>query len=95
MVSVDFSLDKVCACAFRWKRCPPAKLVPLHAVKINQQGSYVYVIGADDTVELRPIVVGEEFDGKAVVRKGLNSGERVVIEGHLRLAPGSKVEVKS
>lgn len=69
------------------------KVIPASAVKINQIGPYVFIIKADNTIELRQVILGEEFDNKVVVTEGLQAGERIVTEGHARLFPGILVEV--
>lgn len=69
-------------------------VVPSQAVQTGQQGQFVFVIKDDLTVEPRPVEAGRFFDGQAVVKKGLQPGERVVTDGHLRLAPGAKVQIK-
>lgn len=71
-----------------------AVVAPAPAVQTGQKGDYVFVVGPDMTVELRPVTVSRTMDGKAVVAKGLEPGERVVTDGQLRLAPGARVEVK-
>jgi multidrug efflux system membrane fusion protein len=65
--------------------------VPDAAVQIGQQGSYVYVIGADNKAELRTIHRGPSFDGYTAVGGGVAAGERVVIDGHINLYPGALV----
>ncbi|MGZ5430044.1 MAG: efflux RND transporter periplasmic adaptor subunit [Thermoanaerobaculia bacterium] len=71
-----------------------AVVAPTQAVQAGQQGSYVYVIKADDTVEARTVVVRRTWQQWSVIDKGLLPGERVVTDGQLRLAPGAKVTVK-
>ena len=66
-------------------------VVPTHALQTGQDGTYVYVVKEDNTVEMRPITPGLRVDDDLVVDKGLNAGETVVTEGQLRLAPGSRV----
>jgi hypothetical protein len=46
------------------------------------------------TVEARPVAIAQSADGLALVQKGLAAGERVVIDGQLRLVPGAKVQIK-
>jgi multidrug efflux system membrane fusion protein len=70
-------------------------VVPSQAVQTGQQGTYVFVIRPDMTVESRLIVVGASSDGQTVVQKGLEAGERVVTDGQLRLVPNSRVEIKT
>jgi multidrug efflux system membrane fusion protein len=47
------------------------------------------------TVEARPVVIGRTVERDVVVEKGLSDGESIVISGQLRLAPGTRVEIKS
>jgi multidrug efflux system membrane fusion protein len=69
-----------------------AVVVPTTAIQNSQQGQFVYVVKADNTVEMRPVtsatVVGEE----TLIDKGVAAGEIVVIDGQLRLTPGAVVE---
>lgn len=70
-----------------------AVVVPTQAVQTGQSGQYVYVVRNDLTVESRPVKVSRTHGMLAVVT-GVEPGERVVTDGQLRLAPGSKVEIK-
>lgn len=72
---------------------PRAVAVPAAAVQTGQTGNFVYVINEQSTAELRPVTTGARFDNMAGINSGLNGGETVVTDGHLRLAPGSKVRV--
>jgi multidrug efflux system membrane fusion protein len=72
-----------------------ATVVPTAAVQSGQQGTYVYVIKPDNTVELRPIAVTRTHGDDSIIRTGLKSGETIVTDGQLRLVPGSRVSVKS
>src|SRR5882672_10015282 len=71
-----------------------AVVVPSQAVQTGQQGQFVYVIKADMTAEVRPVTPGETNGGVTVIKRGIESGERVVTDGQLRLAPGLRVEIK-
>ncbi len=73
---------------------PGALTVPAQAVQTGQNEQYVYVVRSDQTVEYRPVVSARTVDGQAVIEQGLNPGETVVTEGHLRLAPGARVVIK-
>lgn len=73
---------------------PDAIVVPSPALQVGQHGQYVFVVKPDLTVESRPVTVGSALDGESVVERGLQPGERVVTDGQLRLAPGSRVEIK-
>lgn len=68
-----------------------AVLVPDAAVATDQDRRYVLVVGADGTVEYRPVELGAVSDGLRVVRSGVNVGERVIVGGLARARPGSKV----
>jgi multidrug efflux system membrane fusion protein len=69
--------------------------VPTQAVQTSQSGQYVFVVKADNTADLRPVTVSSTFGGESVVSSGLQPGERVVVEGALRLTKGTKVEIKT
>ncbi len=71
-----------------------AVVVPSQAVQTGQQGSYVFVVLPDLTVEARPVEVERTRGALAVVARGLQPGERVVTDGQLRLVPGTKIEIK-
>ena len=73
---------------------PNATVVPSQAVQTGQVGKYLFVVKADFTADLRPVVVGETVEGETVIQKGVAPGETVVTDGQLLLAPGSKVEIK-
>jgi multidrug efflux system membrane fusion protein len=68
-----------------------ATVVPSQAVQTGQDGQYVFVVKEDQTVEQRPVTVGQRVEDDTVVQKGLKPGETVVTEGQLRLEPGSRV----
>ncbi|MFZ3046150.1 MAG: efflux RND transporter periplasmic adaptor subunit, partial [Desulfatirhabdiaceae bacterium] len=72
-----------------------AVLVPSQAVQTGADGSFAYVILTDQTAEFREIETGPVFNGETVIKKGIQSGERVVIDGHLRLTPGMAVDIKT
>jgi len=72
---------------------PNAILVPQRAVQMGAKGHYVWVVGKDDTVNLRPVVVGEWYGDDWFIEDGLKAGERVVVEGGMALHPAAKVAV--
>lgn len=67
--------------------------IPDAAVQFGSQGTYVYVIGEDDTASVRSVVLGPGSGGRVGVAEGLETGERVVLEGIDRLREGARVEV--
>ena len=68
-----------------------AIVTPSASVQSGPAGQYVYVIKADQTVELRNIKVARAEGDDTVVASGLQPGDQVVTVGQLRLAPGSRV----
>jgi multidrug efflux system membrane fusion protein len=74
---------------------PDAVVVPPAAVQIGQTSDYVFVVKADNTAEVRPVEVSRTIDGLSVVDKGLKAGERVVVDGQMRLTNGTRVDVQS
>jgi multidrug efflux system membrane fusion protein len=70
-----------------------AVVVPSEAVQSGQQGSFVYAMKPDTSVEIRPVVPGRSFGARTVIDKGLSAGETVVTDGFLVLFPGAKVRV--
>ncbi|MBV8169863.1 MAG: efflux RND transporter periplasmic adaptor subunit [Alphaproteobacteria bacterium] len=68
--------------------------VPSPAVQRGPQGTYAYVVKADETVELRPITVHQIRDGVALIDDGIGANERVVTDGHYKLKPGIRVDAK-
>jgi multidrug efflux system membrane fusion protein len=71
-----------------------ATVVPSEAVQAGQQGSFVYVVKEDQSVEPRPVIVGQTVAGKAVIEKGVTAGETIVTDGQSRLFPGAKISTK-
>lgn len=70
-----------------------AVVVPSQALQTGQKGQFVFVVKADSTAEIRPVVSGSSIDGLTVIEQGLKTGEQIVIDGQMRVIPGSKVEV--
>lgn len=72
---------------------PNALLVPQRAVMQGQKGKFVYVVGAGDKAEMRPLEVGVWVGNQWLVTAGLKSGERVVTDGMLKVQPGAVLKV--
>jgi multidrug efflux system membrane fusion protein len=71
-----------------------ATVIPTSAVQRGAPGTYVYLINADSTVAVRPIVLGTGSGDRVAVRSGLSPGDRVVIDGADKLRSGAKVVVR-
>jgi multidrug efflux system membrane fusion protein len=67
--------------------------VPTQAIQTSQDGPYVYVIGADSKAELRRVKTGPSFDTYTVIDEGVQSGEQIMTDGHLRVAPGGAIKL--
>ena len=71
-----------------------ALVVPSLAVQTGPDGSYVYLVKPDQTVDLRPVTVARVVGADTVIKDGLAPGDTVVTDGHLRLIPGSRISVR-
>lgn len=67
--------------------------VPANAVQLGSQGPFVFVI-KDGVADLRQVVVKRKQDGRAVIGKGVENGEQVVVDGQLRLVQGASVAIR-
>jgi multidrug efflux system membrane fusion protein len=72
---------------------PKAVLVPAAAPQDSAKGSFVYVVKADSTAELRPVKLGQRQGALVVIEQGLQPGENVVMNGQIGVMPGGKVKV--
>ena len=72
---------------------PNAILVPQRAVQQGAKGHFVWVVNKDQKAELRPVVVGDWYGESWFIAQGLAAGDRVVVDGALRLAPDAPVKV--
>lgn len=64
---------------------------PSQAVQSGQDGSYVFVVGADNVATHRPVKTGRTVEGETIILSGLKSGEKLITDGHIRLYPGAIV----
>jgi multidrug efflux system membrane fusion protein len=71
---------------------PGALTVPASTVQLGPMGSFVWVIGADEKVQTRPITFFQVGDGQVLVTSGLQAGEKVVVDGQYRLQAGTLVQ---
>ena len=70
-----------------------ALLVPNAAVQRGSPGTFVYVIEADDKVKVAPVTLGPGTAEEVAVLKGLEEGQKVVVDGADRLSAGAKVQI--
>jgi membrane fusion protein (multidrug efflux system) len=74
---------------------PGAILVPQRAVQQSGQGHFVWLVNKDGKAELRPVRVGDWYDGSWFIDEGLRAGEQLVVDGAQRLSAGATVVVTS
>jgi membrane fusion protein (multidrug efflux system) len=57
-------------------------------------GKFVFVVGPDNTAQPKPIQVGDWYGDQWIVNSGLQAGDRVVVDGAVRLQPGAPVQIR-
>jgi membrane fusion protein, multidrug efflux system len=72
-----------------------AVVVPSEAVQLGPKGSYVFLIDEAAKAQLREVVVDRTAGGDTLIAKGLNGGEKIVVDGQSRLLPGTAVTIKA
>ncbi len=66
-------------------------VVPASVVQRGPDGTFAYIINNQSSAQVRPIRVAQVDQGQALIDSGLAPGERVVVDGHYKLQPGTKV----
>lgn len=69
-----------------------AIVVPSEAVQPGQQGSMVWVVKSDQSVEPRNVKAGATHGNQVVIQSGVAAGETVITDGQLRLYPGAHIQ---
>jgi len=73
---------------------PNAVVVPQLAVQQGSNGHLVYVVNQAGVAEVRPVILGDYYGEKGIVIvDGLNKGDRVVVDGALKVIPGQPVKI--
>jgi membrane fusion protein (multidrug efflux system) len=72
---------------------PAAILVPQRAVLEGPKGKFVYVVNAESKAEPRPVELGDWHGEAWIVNSGLASGDRVIVDGVMKIGPGSPVAI--
>ena len=71
---------------------PNALAVPQKAVQQTANGHVIYIVNAKGQVEVRPVTVGDWVGQDWVIKQGVTAGERVIVDGFMKLAPGMPVK---
>jgi RND family efflux transporter MFP subunit len=71
-----------------------ALLIPQAALVENQVGKQVFVVKAENKVEVRNVEVGRSYKNQWIIQKGLKKGEKVIVEGTQKVKPGVVVKPK-
>jgi membrane fusion protein, multidrug efflux system len=66
-------------------------VVPESALQYGPNGSYAFVVRQDSTVETRLVRIATSRNGEALIESGLAAGETIVVDGHYKLRPGSRI----
>ena len=72
---------------------PKAILVPQRAVLEGPKGKFVYVVNAEGKAEARPVELGEWQENDWIVTAGLAPGDKVIVDGVMKIGPGAPVRV--
>ena len=70
-------------------------VIPTPAVQRGPNGTFAYVVGAEERVSLRPVTVAHQSEAQTVIARGIDAGDRVVTTGFSRLKDGASVSVAS
>ncbi len=70
---------------------PNAIVVPKTAISQGPLGAFVYVVEPDNVARVRQVRIFRELDNGFIVRKGLAAGDKVVVDGVMRVRPGNPV----
>ena len=72
---------------------PAAIVVPQRAVQEGPKGKFVYTVTADGKADARPVEVGDWAGDGWIINSGLKPGERVIVDGLLKIGPGAPVKI--
>jgi multidrug efflux system membrane fusion protein len=72
---------------------PHALVVPSSALQNGESGKYVYVVRDDGTAAMQPVTSSRTYGQLAVIEKGVEPGQRVIVDGQYRVIPNGKVEI--
>ncbi len=67
-------------------------VVPQDAIQHGPDGLFVYAVGSDNKVDIKPVKVSQQGNNRAVVTAGLSPGDKVVVSGQSRLQKGTLIK---
>lgn len=67
-------------------------VIPQAAVVQGPQGTFVYVVGEDDKAKVQPVTTGSTLKSEWLIEEGLKPGDRVIVDGVIKVRPGSPVK---
>lgn len=70
-----------------------AVAIPDTAVMQGPQGTFVFVVNAEGNAGVAPVTLGPLMNGRRIIESGLKSGDRVIVEGMIKVRPGAPVNV--
>jgi membrane fusion protein (multidrug efflux system) len=72
---------------------PNAVTVPQRSVMEGPQGKFVYVVDEKSTAQARPVEAGQWAGDRWIITSGLKGGERVIVDGVMKIGPGAPVKI--
>ncbi len=72
---------------------PNAILVPQRAVLEGPQGKFVYIVNTDSKAEARPVQLGDWQNDDWIITAGVNAGDKVIVDGVMKIGPGAPVHI--
>ncbi|EPR38721.1 efflux transporter, RND family, MFP subunit [Desulfovibrio sp. X2] len=70
-----------------------AVVVPSRAVQTGLDGQYIWTVDANGEAGIRNVTTGRRSDSETVVLSGIEAGDRVIVDGQLRVTPGAPLEI--
>lgn len=67
-------------------------VVPASVIQRGPEGAFAFVVSNDQTVDLRPVKIGQSDQSEVVIESGLHPGEKVVVDGQYKLQRGSRIK---
>lgn len=78
---------------FKGVERPNALVVPQRAVQTGQQGKFVFVVDGEGKAQVKPVEVGSWLGSGWIVESGLAPGDKVIVDGAVKVQPGAPVQV--